>query len=321
MAKKKRDVQRTVEKDGTKKKVVTRKSGIQVETRKGKNFKTRVVFDTNKDQIKKDKLKGGAASTKTVYNKGGKDITTTKYRPKSGIKKIKTTAVSQYSPEYTGDEYKDRIKKKAILKRVQNSEYDGKETKTISRRRNVVKGQDPYQSVFTGSTKSKTTTEDGVKTKQKFRKDGTVKKTVTRTKGGVEKEIERGKKRIDVRKYKDEGVKTRKVTDMKKNDQYKADQVMKDKYLKDLKRENNKDFKNMIDNAATSDYMRANQDAKDSIKNSSFARLPINMVNEALKPENNILPANVLDKIQQKKNQRTINMLNRESEKQRKENQ
>ena len=52
---------------------------------------------------------------------------------------------------------------------------------------------------------------------------GTVKKTVTRTPGGVEKEIERGNKRIDVRKYKDEGVKTRTVTNMKKNKQYNKD--------------------------------------------------------------------------------------------------
>ena len=52
---------------------------------------------------------------------------------------------------------------------------------------------------------------------------GTVKKTVTRTPGGVEKEIERGNKRIEVRKYKDEGVKTRTVTNMKKNEQYQND--------------------------------------------------------------------------------------------------
>ena len=52
---------------------------------------------------------------------------------------------------------------------------------------------------------------------------GTVKKTVTRTPGAVEKEIERGNKRIEVGKYKDEGVKSRTVIDMKKNDQYKDD--------------------------------------------------------------------------------------------------
>lgn len=52
---------------------------------------------------------------------------------------------------------------------------------------------------------------------------GTVKKTVTRTPGGVEKEIERGNKRIEVKKFKDEGVKSRTVINMKKNDKYKDD--------------------------------------------------------------------------------------------------
>lgn len=52
---------------------------------------------------------------------------------------------------------------------------------------------------------------------------GTVKKTVTRTPGAVEKEIERGNKYIEVDKYKNEGVKTRTVTNMKKNEQYQND--------------------------------------------------------------------------------------------------
>ena len=73
-----------------------------------------------------------------------------------------------------------------------------------------------------GKRKVVKTNKNGVKTKQVI-KDGVVKKTVTRTPGGVEKEIERGNKRIDVRKYKDEGVKSRTVTNMKKNDQYKDD--------------------------------------------------------------------------------------------------
>lgn len=60
------------------------------------------------------------------------------------------------------------------------------------------------------------TNKDGVKTRQVI-KDGTVKKTVTRTPGGVEKEIERGNKRIEVQKYKDEGVKNRTVINMVKN--------------------------------------------------------------------------------------------------------
>jgi hypothetical protein len=194
----------------------------------------------------------------------------------------------------------DKPKKKRVVQMA--STMDGSEIKSVTRRSG--------KKVVTEKNK-----ETGFKQKQKFRKDGTVKKTVTRTKGGVEKEIERGKKRIDVRKYKDEGVKTRTVTNMKKNDQYK-DKKKKSvqKFISDRKNDNLKDFKNMIDNTAT-------QDAKTSIKNSSFARLPIELVKEALKPENNVLPANEMDRMEQKKNQPMINKLNRESEKQRKENQ
>ncbi len=181
----------------------------------------------------------------------------------------------------------DKPKKQRVVQRA--STMDGSEIKSVTRRSG--------KKVVTEKNK-----ETGFKQKQKFRKDGTVKKTVTRTKGGVEKEIERGKKRIDVGKFKDEGVKTRTVTNMKKNDQYKADQVMKD-----------------LNDAVN--FMSDSDGVKTNIKNSSFARLPYNMVKDAMKPENNILPANVLDKIQQKKNQPMTNMLNRESEKQRKENQ
>jgi len=68
------------------------------------------------------------------------------------------------------------------------------------------------------------TNKNGVKTKQVI-KDGIIKKTVTRTPGGVEKEIERGNKRIEVKKFKDEGVKSRTVINMKKNDKYKDDMI------------------------------------------------------------------------------------------------
>ena len=47
--------------------------------------------------------------------------------------------------------------------------------------------------------------------------------TIKHNAGGVEKEIERGNKRIEVQKYKDEGVKSRTGINMKKNDQYKND--------------------------------------------------------------------------------------------------
>ena len=56
----------------------------------------------------------------------------------------------------------------------------------------------------------------------------------------MEKEIERGNKRIEVGKYKDEGVKTRTVTNMKKNKQYKenSNKALKqtiDNFMSDLK--------------------------------------------------------------------------------------
>jgi hypothetical protein len=54
-------------------------------------------------------------------------------------------------------------------------------------------------------------------------KDNIIKKTVTRKPGAVEKEIERGNKRIEVGKYKDEGVKTRTVINFNKNQQYQDD--------------------------------------------------------------------------------------------------
>ena len=82
------------------------------------------------------------------------------------------------------------------------------------------------------------TNKDGVKTRQVI-KDGVVKKTVTRTPGGVEKEIERGNKRIEVQKYKDEGVKNRTVINM--------------------------------------------------VKNSAFKNLPSSMVEDAARPENNVM--------------------------------
>lgn len=221
--------------DYKKRKVVkTNKDGV----------KTRIVFDTNKDQIKKIVRKTGSGRVeKIIYDRGGKDIIKTKYSPKAkdknDLKITKKTTVSKYSPKYTGDESKDILKKKVILRRVKTSDNDlnGEQTKLVNRRKTVTKGSDNF-----GSSKSKTTIKDGVKTKQKFRKDGTVRKTVTRTPGGVEKEIERGNKRIEVQKYKDEGVKNRTVINM--------------------------------------------------VKNSAFKNLPSSMVEDAAKPENNVMMNN-----------------------------
>tara|TARA_R110000751_G_scaffold8967_3_gene34650 strand:+ start:122 stop:553 length:432 start_codon:yes stop_codon:yes gene_type:complete len=132
------------------------------------------------------------------------------------------------------------------------------------------------------------TDKDGVKTRQVI-KDGVIKKTVTRTKGGVEKEIERGNKRIEVQKYKDEGVKNRTVINMKKAEQ--------------------NAFNKLSESAL-----------KGMISGSAFKNLPLSMVKDAAKPENNVLPANRMDALQQKANQPMINKMNEMSLKQRKEN-
>tara|TARA_R110002074_G_scaffold72085_3_gene166245 strand:+ start:2726 stop:3520 length:795 start_codon:yes stop_codon:yes gene_type:complete len=224
--------------------------------------KTRIVFDTNKDQIKKFVRKTGSGKVeKRIYDRGGKDIIKTKYssepKDKSDLKITKKTTVSKYSPEYTGDESKDILKKKVILRRVKTSGNDLNGEKLVNRRKTVTKGSDNF-----GSSKSKTTIKDGVKTKQKFRKDGTVKKTVTRTPGGVEKEIERGNKRIEVQKYKDEGVKNRTVINMKKAKQNAVGAMAK----------------SLSESAI-----------KGAISGSAFKNLPSSMVKEAMKPDNNVI--------------------------------
>ena len=107
---------------------------------------------------------------------------------------------------------------------------NGKKTQSLKDRRDESKGAEKgagkraYSAVSTMDKSKKRkvtkTNKDGVKTKQ-VSKNGVVKKTVTRTKGGVEKEIERVNKRIEVQKYKDEGVKNRTVIDMVKNSAFK----------------------------------------------------------------------------------------------------
>jgi mannitol-specific phosphotransferase system IIBC component len=116
----------------------------------------------------------------------------------------------------------------------------------------------------------KRTNKDGVKTKQVL-KNGVVKKTVTRTPGGVEKEIERGNKRIEVDKYKDEGVKTRTVTNMKKNNKYK---------------ENNA---KAIMKAATTGMLSGMAGAADfisNLKSSTFNNIPKQMFDNANSSQN-----------------------------------
>ena len=160
----------------------------------------------------------------------------------------------------------------------------------------VKKLQTKYKDAGDAKRKVFKTNENGVKQRQ-VSKNGVVKKTVTRTKGGVEKEIERGNKRIDVRKYKDEGVKTRTVTNMKKN--------------------NSSDLKQ---NSNTGKMSIKGTPVKDLVKNSAFKNIPSSMVKDAAKPENNVLPANRMDKVMQRANKAFISAATKYAKKQRKEN-
>lgn len=269
---------------------------------------------------------------------------------------------------------------------------NGKKTQSLKDRRDESKGAKKGAGKRAYSSVS---TMDKPKIKQKFRKDGTVRKTVTRTKGGVEKEIERGRKRIDVRKYKDEGVKSRSTVkelrgggkvrnerEVKKDPYQEGDPKAKltsrsrskrdadgllrrqfsvsrykdeeektrfgerEKYGKDkdahaqkyvqfgkAKRSKNitdrfgvagGDLKKRVVERGGKVIKNVRKDSqtkiKKSIKDSAFRNMPHSMVEMASRPENNVLPANQMDKMEQKKNQPMTDMLNRESKKQRKEN-
>lgn len=103
---------------------------------------------------------------------------------------------------------------------------------------------------------------------------GTVKKTVTRTPGGVEKEIERGNKYIEVDKYKNEGVKSRTVTNMKKNNQYKDD--LKSSPFKNM-------HKAMFDNANSSKNTQVDGKISESKPLTTPQKKLINIPSEILK--------------------------------------
>ena len=133
---------------------------------------------------------------------------------------------------------KRQEKANAMLNKAISSGNLKKEERVIKK---VKKLQTKYKDAGDAKRKVVKTNKDGVKTRQVI-KDGVVKKTVTRTPGGVEKEIERGNKRIEVQKYKDEGVKNRTVINM--------------------------------------------------VKNSAFKNLPSSMVEDAAKPENNVMMNN-----------------------------
>lgn len=90
----------------------------------------------------------------------------------------------------------DDKKKRTVVKYTTK---DGTKIKSVERRSG--------KRVETAKNKAK-----DFKSRQVTGKDGNIKKTVTRTNGGVEKEIERGKKRVVVGKYKNEGAKFRQVS-------------------------------------------------------------------------------------------------------------
>lgn len=153
---------------------------------------------------------------------------------------------------------KRQEKANAMLNKAISSGNLKKEERVIKK---VKKLQTKYKDAGDAKRKVFKTNENGVKQRQ-VSKNEVVKKTVTRTKGSVEKEIERGNKRIDVRKYKDEGVKTRTVTNMKK----------------------------AAKNAAAVTAKSLSESAiKGAISGSAFRNLPSSMVKEAMKPDNNVI--------------------------------
>lgn len=293
-------------------------------------------------------------------------------------------------------EQKESQKQKRIVKRQENANTmlnkavsSGNLKKEARAIENVKKLQTKYKDAGDAKRKVFKTNKDGVKERQ-VSKNGVVKKTVTRTKGGVEKEIERGNKRIDVRKYKEEdNFRQRKVKSdesekyvtrkkgrlLKSVDTDKKQKVVrrgKDapvKYKEIIKTySNNEDFKwkkfkskekvkNNFDEEMTvgdvskvkvtpfkkkiMDYdastgvknvdikktgIKRSQVSKEGlltnmVKNSAFKNLPSSMVKDAAKPENNVLPANRMDKFMQGANKAFISAVTKSAEKQRKENQ
>ena len=114
---------------------------------------------------------------------------------------------------------------------------------------------------------------------------GTVKKTVTRTPGGVEKEIERGNKRIEVRKYKDEGVKSRQVS---KNGVIKKTVTRTPGAVeKEIERGNKRievgKYKDEGVKSRTVTNMKKNDQYKDDLKSSPFKNMHKAMFDNAMK--------------------------------------
>ena len=227
-------------------------------TKKQKRIGEKIQKETDEKKVKKLKKKYEKAgdkknkvvrsnsfnpSTSTMYSYNDPEKFTRQTIRGGNVKKSVSKDKSSFGPKTvfnknlnqvaTPNETKTRLSKTVFNK-------DG----SVKRSKVKVEDRDTGYSSKVKSTPKRTvkvTKKDGVKTRQVI-KDGVVKKTVTRTPGGVEKEIERGNKRIEVQKYKDEGVKNRTVINM--------------------------------------------------VKNSAFRNLPSSMVEDAAKPENNVMMNN-----------------------------
>lgn len=250
-------------------------------TKKQKRIGEKIQKETDEKKVKRLKKKYEKAgdkknkvvrsnsfnpSTSTMYSYNDPEKFTRQTIRGGNVKKSVSKDKSSFGPKTvfnknlnqvaTPNETKTRLSKTVFNK-------DG----SVKRSKVKVEDRDTGYSSKVKSTPKRTvkvTKKDGVKTRQVI-KDGTVKKTVTRTPGGVEKEIERGNKRIEVRKYKDEGVKNRTVINMKKAKQ----------------------------NAVSSMAKSLSESAiKGAISGSAFRNLPSSMVKEAMKPENNVMMNN-----------------------------
>ena len=250
-------------------------------TKKQKRIGEKIQKETDEKKVKRLKKKYEKAgdkknkvvrsnsfnpSTSTMYSYNDPEKFTRQTIRGGNVKKSVSKDKSSFGPKTvfnknlnqvaTPNETKTRLSKTVFNK-------DG----SVKRSKVKVEDRDTGYSSKVKSTPKRTvkvTKKDGVKTRQVI-KDGVVKKTVTRTPGGVEKEIERGNKRIEVQKYKDEGVKNRTVINMKKAKQ----------------------------NAVSSMAKSLSESAiKGAISGSAFRNLPSSMVKEAMKPENNVMMNN-----------------------------
>jgi len=233
------------EENGKKVTLITRKSGKKVKKTISADggTKYRKVYDKSgkptKERFRHTVDHSSAAGNperitgKIKYNKEGGGYKKIKERAVDTVTGVKT--VTKTRTTKSGNEvYKYKDSRGNKLREVRNPE--GTIIKRKSKDNVTISGggkpsttgveRSKYKGKKDGSYKRKTVTNsgDGRKVfKRVAGPGGTIKKTVTKKPGAVEKEIERGNKRIEVDKYKDEGVKTRTVINMKKNEQYQND--------------------------------------------------------------------------------------------------